>query len=351
MKRASVLIAIGVAMAMVLAAAVVSYSAHDPTGDAADSSSGAWLDTAVVPLSVNSQLSLSGQVDPNAPSGVAILQVDEGADEVNYQVWVANVASPSEVTIESGSGTAVQLYPTDRGSIDDTSGTFTGLLARGAFTASDLVGPMQGQSIPDFVAALKGGQLNVNVPATSGTVSGQVTADTVWENAKLVTLLPAQLTSNAISRALDRLGVDSPLQSPIVVNEILANLEGKNLGSAIWGVPWGGAIISNENGALHYGLWAFNLAGSTEVTLNKGGVELSGPSVASLFSGDVGSASGSTVRGLVAEGTLTESDLVGPLQGQSISDLVSVIDSGDIIITLDPAQNDVGELRAQPYTL
>lgn len=348
MKRASMLIAIGIAAAMLMAGAVV-YSTHAFSGEAANARSDTWLDTAVVPLSVNSQLSLDGQADPSAPSGVAILQVSEDTDAVNYQIWVANIAPPTEVTINQGSEKLVQLYPTDRGPIGDSSGNFTGLLARGTFTASDLVGPAQGQSISDFVSTLKSGQLNVNVPTVSapnGVISGQASANTIWDNAKLVTLLPEKLTSNMVSNAAERLGISSE----VVTEQVVSHLEGRNIGSAVWDIPWGGAIISNEGGALHYGVWAFNLAGITEVTLSKGGTELANQSVASLFSG-TGPAADSIVRGEVAEGRLNQSDLAGPLQGHNISELVQAIDSGDVVITLDPAQNGVGALRAQPYTL
>lgn len=346
MKRASILIACGIAAAMLLAAVAVSYSALDPSNDTAGLGSGDWQDTVVVPLSANSQLSLDGQVDRGAPSGVAILQVNDDNDEVGYQVWVANIAPPSEVTIDLGADTAVQLYPDDGEQID-SSGTFTGLLAKGTFDSSDLTGPLQGQNIPGFVEALKSGQLNVDV--SDGAISGLIDESTIWENAQLVPLLPMQqLTPNAFSEFLDRFGLGSSLDNPSVTDEVLSNLVGRNLGSVLWDIPWGAAVISNENGALHYGIWAFNLAGVTQVTLNYRGMEQEGPSVASLYSG--GSAP-DIIRGKLTEGTLTDNDLVGPLRGQTISDVVSAIDSGDIFVTLEPAQNGVEALKAQPYSL
>jgi len=354
MKKANILVVFGIALAIVLSVAAVSYSAQGPSNNTAGSGSGTWQDTAVVPLSMNSQLSLDGQVDRNAPSGVVILQMSEDTDAVNFQVWVANIAPPDEVTIDLGSGTAVQLYPAGVGPIDDASGTFTGLLAMGTFISSDLIGPMQGQSISDFVSALKDGRMSITAQTASvpdGVISGQIDASTIWENAKLVPMLPVQkLTPNLFSQFLDRVGLDSPLTNPAVTDAVLSNLVGKDIGSILWNIPWGGAMISNENGALHYGVWAFNVASETKVTLNYGDAKLEGPSVASLCSG-AGPAADGVVRGMVAEGYLAESDLVGPLQGHGISDLVKAIDSGNIFITLDPAQSNVKALKAQPYSL
>ena len=57
------------------------------------------------------------------------------------------------------------------------SGSFTGVLAKGAITEADLTGPMQGKTFADLAAAVMSGQTYVNVHTAAnkgGEIRGQI---------------------------------------------------------------------------------------------------------------------------------------------------------------------------------
>lgn len=49
----------------------------------------------------------------------------------------------------------------------------------------------------------------------------------------------------------------------------------------------------------------------------------------------------------MGKGTITSSDLKGPLAGKQISDLVKMIKSGGAYVNVHTQQNQMGELRGQ----
>lgn len=53
------------------------------------------------------------------------------------------------------------------------------------------------------------------------------------------------------------------------------------------------------------------------------------------------------VNGILAEGTITAEDLVGPLEGASMDDLMEEIRSGNAYVNVHTTQNPGGEVRGQ----
>ena len=51
--------------------------------------------------------------------------------------------------------------------------------------------------------------------------------------------------------------------------------------------------------------------------------------------------------GTLGEGTITAADLVGPLAGQRLSDLVAAIDAGNAYVNVHTSQFPSGEVRGQ----
>lgn len=51
--------------------------------------------------------------------------------------------------------------------------------------------------------------------------------------------------------------------------------------------------------------------------------------------------------GVLATGTITTADLVGPLAGQSLGDLVDAMDSGGVYVNVHTLDNPGGEVRGQ----
>jgi hypothetical protein len=55
------------------------------------------------------------------------------------------------------------------------------------------------------------------------------------------------------------------------------------------------------------------------------------------------------LNGLIKSGTLMRSSLTGPLNGDSINDLQSSVDSGNVYVLVTTKQYPNGELRGQIY--
>jgi hypothetical protein len=54
-----------------------------------------------------------------------------------------------------------------------------------------------------------------------------------------------------------------------------------------------------------------------------------------------------TIDGVLARGTITEADLVGPLAGQPLSALVEAIRSGNAYVNVHTVDHPAGEIRGQ----
>ena len=54
-----------------------------------------------------------------------------------------------------------------------------------------------------------------------------------------------------------------------------------------------------------------------------------------------------TVNGLLVTGTFTAQNLTGPLQGMTLSDLVTQINNGQIYVNVHTTAHPAGEIRGQ----
>jgi len=54
-----------------------------------------------------------------------------------------------------------------------------------------------------------------------------------------------------------------------------------------------------------------------------------------------------TKLGMAIRGNITDSDLTGPMQGKTVSDLISAINSGDTYVNVHTPTNPDGEIRGQ----
>ncbi len=103
--------------------------------------------------------------------------------------------------------------------------------------------------------------------------------------------------------------------------------------------------LSEDSRRLHFILKANNIRNVTEAHIHLGFPGQNGPIVAFLF---VAKKSGSTCRSeIFVEGVLTREDLIGPLQGCSIADLVREIQRGNTYVNVHTVQNPNGEIRGQ----
>lgn len=114
--------------------------------------------------------------------------------------------------------------------------------------------------------------------------------------------------------------------------------------------------LNNDGDALEYKLNVANIENVVAAHIHIGPAGVNGPVVAFLY-GNV-PPGGGRVSGRLAEGTITAANLVGPLAGATIHDLVAALDSGNAYVNVHtndgvaptntgPGDFPGGEIRGQ----
>jgi hypothetical protein len=105
--------------------------------------------------------------------------------------------------------------------------------------------------------------------------------------------------------------------------------------------------LSADGKTMSYKVDVMNIDKVTVAHIHQGKPGENGPPVVWLFN----SASNPTgpMNGKLSEGKITSSDLVGPLKGKQISDLVKLINDGNAYANVHTQQNPKGEIRGQIF--
>lgn len=96
--------------------------------------------------------------------------------------------------------------------------------------------------------------------------------------------------------------------------------------------------LSSDGTELEYRLIVANLDNPVAAHIHLGPAGVNGPVVAFLF-GPAAPGTGQT-SGVIATGTITAADLVGPLAGQPLSELVEAIEAGDAYVNVHTNDGD-----------
>ncbi|MDT8434613.1 MAG: CHRD domain-containing protein [Anaerosomatales bacterium] len=102
-------------------------------------------------------------------------------------------------------------------------------------------------------------------------------------------------------------------------------------------------MLSPDGMELYYRLIVANIQDVTAARIHLAPAGVNGPVVAYLFSGPLPG----TINGDLAQGTLTSADLIGPLAGMAMDDLLDNIMSGDAYVNVHTLANPAGEIRGQ----
>jgi len=102
--------------------------------------------------------------------------------------------------------------------------------------------------------------------------------------------------------------------------------------------------LSNDGNALTYTLSVKGIENATAAHIHAGKMGENGGPVAGLFAGPKKEGKFS---GELAKGTITDKNLVGPLAGKTMADLVTMIKSGGAYVNVHTVKNPDGELRGQ----
>lgn len=102
--------------------------------------------------------------------------------------------------------------------------------------------------------------------------------------------------------------------------------------------------VNEDQRMMQYRLTVNNLANFTEAHIHLGRRGENGPVVAFLF-GPVDP--GITVSQGTVQGTLNQSDLVGPLAGQPFAELLNQMQAGNTYVNVHTKRHPAGEIRGQ----
>ena len=104
--------------------------------------------------------------------------------------------------------------------------------------------------------------------------------------------------------------------------------------------------LSESGNLLRFVLVIRNINRVTEAHIHLGRIGMNGPVVAFLFGPN---RNGVSFRRGVIRGTLTRNDLIGPLRGLSLSNLIREFRQGNAYVNVHTIQHPDGQIRGQVF--
>lgn len=106
--------------------------------------------------------------------------------------------------------------------------------------------------------------------------------------------------------------------------------------------------LNSDGTEFSYSLIAANIRNITQAHIHIAPAGENGPVVAWLYpSGPPSVLIPGMFNGVLAQGTITDANLVGPLAGMTLADLVDEMKAGNAYINIHTTQNPGGEIRGQ----
>jgi hypothetical protein len=102
-------------------------------------------------------------------------------------------------------------------------------------------------------------------------------------------------------------------------------------------------VVADDGSSVAYTLTVRNIDGVAIANLHQGKAGENGDTILKLYDGP----KSGVFSGTLAEGTFTASDLVGPLKGGTIEQLVTMILADDVYLNVGTDTNHSGEIRGQ----
>jgi hypothetical protein len=119
--------------------------------------------------------------------------------------------------------------------------------------------------------------------------------------------------------------------------EVVPAVDTKTTGEA-------GFKLSKDGKELHYWLKIKNIEDVTAAHIHAGKMGVEGPPVAGLYAEPK---KDGMYSGKLAKGKITDKDLVGPLAGKTVADLVTMIREGEAYVNVHTIKHPGGEVRGQ----
>jgi CHRD domain len=93
---------------------------------------------------------------------------------------------------------------------------------------------------------------------------------------------------------------------------------------------------------LEYDIYVTNIEGVTQAHIHRGSSSETGPVIAPFLNASTPTG---PVNGELTDGFITSADLMGPLQGRQMSDLIALMQNGTAYVNVHTEQNPDGEIR------
>lgn len=131
-------------------------------------------------------------------------------------------------------------------------------------------------------------------------------------------------------------GMEKTFKAKLTPKEETKKPESKASGKAVF-------KLAKDGKTLYFKLHVKNIvdANAAHIHMAKKGAD--GPPVAGLFSAE----KKGKFSGKLAEGAITAQDLIGPLQGKTVEDLVNVFKADEAYVNVHTEANPDGEIRGQ----
>jgi len=134
-------------------------------------------------------------------------------------------------------------------------------------------------------------------------------------------------------------------------NSFTAKLSGTNeippVATSALGISTFHVLPLRHQKVINYELHLKNIRGVTGAYIHIGKQGENGPIVAGLFNPSMSGPPTGAINGLLSAGTLTSTQLTGPLAGKSVDNLLIIIRGGGAYVNVHTTQNQNGEVRGQ----
>jgi hypothetical protein len=105
--------------------------------------------------------------------------------------------------------------------------------------------------------------------------------------------------------------------------------------------------MSSDGASIVYAITVSRIENVTDAHIHAGAPGEVGPPVVDLFDG----VRDGEYNGLLAQGRISASDLVGPLEGMTLADLHALVTSGRAYLNVHTTRHPAGEIRGQVTTI
>jgi hypothetical protein len=204
-------------------------------------------------------------------------------------------------------------------------------LANGAFsTPPDTSPPVT----PPVVASSTAAPLTTGSSDPATTASFTTTSSTTSTSSTSTTASSTTTTASTTTTLAD------------LTPTYTAELSGSNVVPPVSSVASGSLTlsVSADGSSVDYVLTVNDLVALTRARMRQGAVGETGAEIFTLYNGPTRT---DTFTGIVSQGSFTAGELRGPLAGQTIADLLALIEAGFVYVNVGTAANPDGEIRGQ----